>query len=96
MINSHFLNGLNVNEAKNKIINQIEKNKIGRKKTNFKLRDWGISRQRFWGCPIPIIYREDGEVLAVKDSELPVKLPDIKEFSESSSTLNNISSYYIS
>ena len=62
----------------------------GQKKINFKLRDWGISRQRFWGCPIPIIYREDGEIMAVEENELPVKLPEVKEFNESSSTLKNI------
>ncbi len=93
IINSQFLNDLNVDKAKDKIIIEIEKREIGRKKINYKLRDWGISRQRFWGCPIPIIYREDGEVLAVEDAELPVKLPDVKNFSESSSTLNNISGW---
>ncbi len=93
MINSSSINGLNVSDAKDKIIGDIEKKKIGRKKVNFKLRDWGISRQRFWGCPIPIIYREDGEILPVEDSELPVKLPDIETFTESSSALNNISDW---
>ncbi len=93
MINSPSINGLSINDAKDKIIENIEKKKIGRRKVNFKLRDWGISRQRFWGCPIPIIYREDGEILAVEDSELPVKLPDIKNFTESSSALSNISDW---
>ena len=93
IINSDFLNGLSIEEAKIKIIKEIQNNKIGRKKVNFKLRDWGISRQRFWGCPIPIIYREDGRVLAVEDNDLPVKLPDIKNFNESSSTLNNIAGW---
>ncbi len=93
MINSPSLNGLNIDDAKDKIIEQIEKKKIGRKKVNFKLRDWGISRQRFWGCPIPIIYREDGEILPVEETELPVKLPEIKNFTESSSALNNISDW---
>ncbi len=93
LINSEFLNGLNINDAKKKIINEIENKKIGRKKVNFKLRDWGISRQRFWGCPIPIIYREDGEILAVEDLELPVKLPYIENFSESSSVLENITEW---
>ena len=93
IINSEFLNGLNIDKAKEKIINEIEKKGIGKKKINFKLRDWGISRQRFWGCPIPIIYREDGKVLAVEEGELPVKLPEVENFSESSSTLSNISGW---
>ncbi len=93
IINSKFLNGLSVEAAKEKIIDEIENHKIGRKKINFKLRDWGISRQRFWGCPIPIIYREDGKILAVADDDLPVKLPDIKNFNESSSALNNITEW---
>ena len=93
IINSEFLNGLNIDEAKESIINEIEKKGIGKKKINFKLRDWGISRQRFWGCPIPIIYREDGEILAVEDEDLPVKLPDVENFSESSSALSNISGW---
>jgi len=90
IINSSFLNGMSIENAKDKIIKELEEKKIGRKKINYKLRDWGISRQRFWGCPIPIIYREDGEVLAVDESELPVKLPEIKQFNESSSALSNI------
>ena len=93
MINSSFLNELSIEDAKNKIILEIKKKNIGRKKINFKLRDWGISRQRFWGCPIPIIYREDGEVLAVEDSELPVKLPVVENFGESSTTLSNIAGW---
>ena len=93
IINSKFLNGLSVEEAKKVVIDRIEKEGIGRKKINFKLRDWGISRQRFWGCPIPIIYREDGEIIAVEDQSLPVKLPDIENFSESSATLNNINGW---
>tara|TARA_X000000950_G_scaffold284717_1_gene388513 strand:+ start:673 stop:3186 length:2514 start_codon:yes stop_codon:yes gene_type:complete len=93
IINSKFLNGFSVDEAKSKIIEEVEKKKIGRKKINFKLRDWGISRQRFWGCPIPIIYREDGEILPVEETELPVKLPEIQKFNESSTALNNISGW---
>ena len=93
IINSDFLNGLNVEKAKTKILIEIENKKIGSKKINYKLRDWGISRQRFWGCPIPIIYREDGEILPVDESDLPVKLPEIQNFDESSSALENISEW---
>ena len=76
LINSDFLNELNVEDAKKKIINQIEEIKIGKSKTTFRLKDWGISRQRYWGCPIPMIYLEDGSIVPVEKSELPVKLPD--------------------
>ena len=76
MINSAFLNGLNTDQAKDKIINEIEKNNLGTKKTLFRLKDWGISRQRYWGCPIPMIYLEDGSVTPVDKSELPIELPE--------------------
>ena len=76
LINSDFLNNHNVEEAKLKIIGKIEKNKIGVKKIQFRLKDWGISRQRYWGCPIPIIYLDDGSVKTVEKDELPVTLPD--------------------
>tara|TARA_E500000178_G_scaffold19780_1_gene18622 strand:+ start:6141 stop:8654 length:2514 start_codon:yes stop_codon:yes gene_type:complete len=89
IINSDFLNGLDVEEAKQKIIKEMELKNIGRKKINYKLRDWGISRQRFWGCPIPIIYREDGKVMPVEENNLPVKLPEVKNFGTSSTTLSN-------
>ena len=76
LINSDFLNGLNINEAKERIIKDIENQKIGKKKILYRLKDWGISRQRYWGCPIPMIYLEDGSVVPVDKSELPVELPD--------------------
>ena len=76
LINSDFLNGLNVESAKNKIINEIEKKKNWNEKTLYRLKDWGISRQRYWGCPIPMIYLEDGSVAPVEKDELPVELPD--------------------
>ena len=76
MINSEFLNGLDIDKAKDKIIREIEKTNIGNKKTLFRLKDWGISRQRYWGCPIPMIYLEDGNVVPVDKSELPVELPE--------------------
>ena len=92
-INSKELNGLSTKEAKEKILEIIKEKKIGIKKTNYKLRDWGISRQRFWGCPIPIIYREDGKVLAVEESSLPVRLPDVESFGESTSSLQEIDNW---
>ena len=75
MVNSDFLNGLNVESAKIKAIEIIEKDKIGQKKISYRLKDWGVSRQRYWGCPIPMIYLEDGSVLPVEKDELPVRLP---------------------
>ena len=76
LINSDFLNGLDVSAAQKKIIEKIETNKIGKKRTLFRLKDWGISRQRYWGCPIPMIYLEDGKVVPVEKNELPIELPD--------------------
>ena len=76
IINSNFLNGLDIVAAKDKIINKIEEKKIGKSKTLFRLKDWGISRQRYWGCPIPMIYLNDGKVVPVEKSELPIELPD--------------------
>ena len=76
IINSDFLNGLTVEEAKDQIIKKFEKNKSGKKKILFRLKDWGVSRQRSWGCPIPMIYLEDGSVKPVEKSELPIKLPE--------------------
>jgi len=76
MMNSDFLNNLDIESAKIKIINEIEKKKLGQKKTLFRLKDWGISRQRYWGCPIPMIYLEDGTVVPVDKSELPIELPE--------------------
>jgi leucyl-tRNA synthetase len=89
MINSDFLNGLNVNDAKDKIINEIAKLKIGKKKISFRLKDWGISRQRYWGCPIPMIHLEDGTTVPVDKSELPIKLPDDVDLKKSGNPLEN-------
>ena len=75
MINSGFLNGLESEEAKEVIINKLKQDNIGNRKTNYKLRDWGISRQRYWGCPIPMLYREDGSIVPVREQDLPVLLP---------------------
>ena len=76
IINSDFLNGLDIKSAKEKIIKIIEEKKLGTKKTLYRLKDWGISRQRYWGCPIPMIYLDDGSVVPVDKSELPIELPE--------------------
>ena len=80
LINSGFLNGLQVEDAKKKVIEYLEKNNIGHKKVNYKLRDWVFSRQRYWGEPIPMVYCEDCGWVPVDEKDLPLKLPDIKEF----------------
>ena len=77
IINSEFLNNLKVpNESILETIKILEEKKIGKKKINFRLKDWGISRQRYWGCPIPIIYDEKGNYSTVPKDKLPVVLPD--------------------
>ena len=76
LINSKFLNGLKApNESVLETIKTLEKKKIGKKQINYRLKDWGVSRQRYWGCPIPILYDENGDAHAVPDEMLPVKLP---------------------
>ena len=89
LINSDFLNGLQIEDAKREIIKNLEGKKIGKKKINFRLRDWGISRQRYWGCPIPIIYREDGEVICLPEDQMPVELPDDIDLSQKGNPLEN-------
>ena len=77
IINSDFLNGLNAPEDSiSETIKILEKKKLGKKKINFRLKDWGVSRQRYWGCPIPILYDENGETHPVSEEMLPVKLPE--------------------
>ena len=77
IINSDFLNGLKApKESIKKSISILEKKKIGKEKINFRLKDWGISRQRYWGCPIPIIYDEKGKAFPVPEKDLPIKLPE--------------------
>ena len=79
-INSDFLNGLSAKDAKKKAIEYIEEKGLGKAKTNFKLRDWVFSRQRYWGEPIPMIYCEEHGWVPVDESELPVKLPEVESY----------------
>ena len=89
IINSEFLNGLTITEAKEKIVKEIEKKKIGNKKVTFRLKDWGVSRQRYWGCPIPMIYLKNGEVVPVDKTELPIRLPDDIDINSKGNPLDN-------
>ena len=80
LINSGFLNGMQVEEAKQAITEFLEQKGIGHKKTNFKLRDWLFSRQRYWGEPIPLVYCEHCGWVPLPESELPLTLPEIEDY----------------
>ena len=82
-INSGFLNGLNKEDAINKMIEFLETNKIGEKKINYRLREWIFARQRYWGEPIPIVIFEDGTTRALNDDELPLVLPELDNYAPS-------------
>jgi leucyl-tRNA synthetase len=79
-INSDFLNGLDIDTAKARAIEWLEDRGIGERKVNYRLRDWLVSRQRFWGCPIPAVYCPDHGVVPVPEDQLPVVAPDDVEF----------------
>ena len=87
LFNSSFLNNLTVNQAIKKIIKVITKKKLGKKKITFRLKDWGVSRQRYWGCPIPIVYNKKGDAIPVKKKDLPVLLPDNVDLNTSGNPL---------
>ncbi len=80
-INSEFLNGLNKNEAIDKMIAWLEEHKLGKKQVNYRLREWIFARQRYWGEPIPVVHMEDGTIKVLKDEELPLVLPELKDYS---------------
>ena len=80
MVNSDFLNGLSVEQAKVKIIEHLEKLNIAEKKVNYKLRDWVFSRQRYWGEPIPIVKCDKCGFVAIDESQLPLELPDVDSY----------------
>lgn len=79
-INSEFLDGLNKEDAINKMIDWLEENNCGKKQVNYRLRDWIFARQRYWGEPIPIIHLENGKDIALADSELPLILPTLEDY----------------
>ena len=94
-INSEFLNGLYIDEAKEKMASWLEDNKKGERTVQYKLRDWLFSRQRYWGEPIPIIHK-DGKPQVLKESDLPLELPDVEKYEPSGtgeSPLSNIKNW---
>ncbi|MCL4112731.1 UNVERIFIED_CONTAM: hypothetical protein GTU68_021749 [Idotea baltica] len=94
-INMGEFDDLSSQEAIDAIANKLQEAKLGRKMINYRLRDWGVSRQRYWGCPIPIIYCDDCGAVAVPDEDLPVELPTDIVFDESgSSPIKNMPEFY--
>jgi len=89
MINSDFLNGLPSDEAKKIIISKLEKLGLGNEKINYRLRDWGVSRQRYWGCPIPIIHCSACGIVPVPEKDLPVELPKDVTFDKTGNPLEH-------
>ena len=94
LYNSDFLDGLKVpSESIIKTIEFLEKNSLGIKKTNYRLKDWGISRQRYWGCPIPMAYDENDQPIKIPRNMLPVKLPEIEKLDNTGNPLDSEDSW---
>ncbi|MDA9200840.1 leucine--tRNA ligase [Candidatus Pelagibacter ubique] len=94
LYNSDFLNGLKVpSKSIIKTIEFLEKNNLGTKKTNYRLKDWGISRQRYWGCPIPMAYDENDQPIKIPRNMLPVKLPEIEKLDNTGNPLDSEDSW---
>ncbi len=94
LFNSSFLNGLKCpEESIIKTIEYLEEKNLGNKKINFRLKDWGVSRQRYWGCPIPIMYDENGIPHKVPKDKLPVKLPEITKLDSAGNPLDNLTEW---
>lgn len=79
-INSDFLNGLNKEDAINKMLEFLKEKGIGEKKINYKFREWIFARQRYWGEPVPVVHMEDGTIHALDDKELPLVLPVLDDY----------------
>ena len=91
IINSFFLNNLkSPKDSIERSIEYLEKEKLGKKKINYRLKDWGISRQRYWGCPIPIMYDENNDPKKIPEKMLPVKLPKINKIEPTGNPLDTI------
>jgi leucyl-tRNA synthetase len=89
LINSEFLNNLKVpSESIPRTIEYLEKNNLGKKKINYRLKDWGVSRQRYWGCPIPIAYDNNGNIIKIPEDQLPVALPENININTNGNPLN--------
>ena len=94
IFNSNFLDGLkSPEESISKTIEHLEEKKLGVKKINFRLKDWGVSRQRYWGCPIPIMYDENGNPYKIPEELLPIKLPSIEKLEPTGNPLDKISEW---
>jgi leucyl-tRNA synthetase len=94
MINSRFLDGMTIDDAKEEVAKRLEaelrgNSAVGERQVNFRLRDWGISRQRYWGCPIPVIYCPKCDVVPVPDKDLPVVLPEDVTFDKPGNALDH-------
>ncbi|MCB1379962.1 MAG: leucine--tRNA ligase [Alphaproteobacteria bacterium] len=89
LINSDFLDGMSVPEAKEEIASRMEKMGIGERKVNFRLRDWGVSRQRYWGCPIPVVHCAACGIVPVPKDQLPVTLPEDATFDKPGNPLEH-------
>jgi len=93
LINSDFLDGLDVDKAKEASIQRLEELNLGSRSVNYRLKDWGVSRQRYWGCPIPIIYCDSCGIQTVPEKDLPVKLPEKIDLQKSGNPLSNESDW---
>ena len=89
LFNSGPWDGMNVEDGKRAAISALESAKAGNGQTTYRLRDWGVSRQRYWGCPIPIIHCESCGLVPVPETDLPVKLPEDIDFEAPGNPLSN-------